>query len=603
MEKDSSPQTQAYPRTMGSLFEPRQSMAQARSMGSIFETRDDVPTMASQSWSSIPKLRLSSANDGIRLSNSQSSTRATPEPGHRSISSNRSRKEVVSNEPLFGENTFSGPVGNDKRIQQKDWQLLVEKHHRNARHPKAMGDPIVMQEMEKHPKHESDYTKQELDTQLVIGVHGEDYAYSSPPRSPQSTPRPTDRTASPMPVNMTAAFTDRSLRMKEGLRSRAGFMPAYNLHGEGKPHKDCKCPVCQPFHVKAAGQASDRVQDRRYPRCLQGVSRGDDQGQGSSFAGSASSVASNSPRSERRRRTHKDMLVHAGGDKSPGYSDEALVETSMGRKVRTLTRSQSEDVIAAGCHPIREPGIPLRRGARCLGPTDDADRNVTPCLTERHRDTPEVFSGKHGQAGGPKARDPTVMACGVGKRMSGQFKGGASAFSQKLACNGHQELLRFDQRSQSAPPLRSRGAYNPVTQEEGTKAAGRRTVTEAMMDTAGKFRRASVSLRPKALVPKFNNTWDSTGIGGITQTVSMDELKEERDARMSRDRNFAMLCEVTDKVKQQQLQEVHTIRMTQDKTSSRNMANSLQWPEHRTSRELSDASQSMEGSSIISGCN
>lgn len=407
------------------------------------------------------------------------------------------------------------------RIDPKTWGALVEKYTHGSHYAYLVG-PLGRR------KEQESAAKKELDEQLVAMLcNHSDYPSAPAGRARSLTPRP-----------MKAAFTDRSVRLREGLHGRSTLkQEGAAVSDDSWGHKGgCNCPVCKPFDLKPAGAPSHFVHSNRVHAVHQATP----------------SSASTAPAArERWSRTHDSNGIHQAvhlNDESTYHSGNELEDQfkqALGRRARAQApdRSQSEG-------PDRPAG------------------GFSRSSSEETRKRRFSAQGEAGGRGGvalvltPRATDPPIsLRITSYKKADGEHKFGHSAQTEKLAVHWNQALYRYDtlaaksssrgpSRSQSEPPERR----NPVS-------------GDGMMEAERANRRPS---RGRA-----NN---SSALAVITnQTVVAELAAGERAARMSADKCFRDLCAHTEDLKSRQAQELRGITEKKYHTLSTNMANSLRW--------------------------
>uniref|UniRef100_A0A7S0FME2 Uncharacterized protein n=1 Tax=Pyrodinium bahamense TaxID=73915 RepID=A0A7S0FME2_9DINO len=160
---------------------------------------------------------------------------------------------LMDNSRLPQQNSGSGGaqfvIGD--RLDPKKWGSTLQ---RNKKRPGMNGAhyEYIVEQLRRRRQDSEDAEREELDFELLSLVHERGGA------SPAASPRRARSLISPRP--MAAAFTDRALRKREGLGSRAAFGSDDSVSSGGATsHIECNCAACKPFQVKPAGQPSHAV--------------------------------------------------------------------------------------------------------------------------------------------------------------------------------------------------------------------------------------------------------------------------------------------------------------------------------------------------------
>jgi len=448
------------------------------------------------------------------------------------------------------------------------------------------------------------------------------------------------RTTSPMPPVMGSAFTDRSLRMRENHNALAFgdsklAKKAERLEAERNQHmRDCKCPACRPFDVKAAGQISTLVQHNRMPVFYGTIDRqvlaeeaGDDIGPLKAFGNSTGEdKPRNNPMDSSLTKLSMQHTYYDNRDQDKISRDAAQISAVQGhqdisshlgrkRRVPTAIRSLSEDTeqwgAAAGFY--RQDGAKSRNSEFSRLAACDSIGNIVPGLSE-----------------GPRGN--TILSEGVnkdqGKKGNGAYSTGFSPMASRLAVQNNASLLRYEAdvqilRSTSCPPDVARSRWNPLTHAgdpHGGLAYMEARTHQKIIDKDPAFSSGTVSARgsyarspsrdsersahttsgaPHSQCagvsshtfserkfkqwrggsprPTLHMTWDSSSVGQVIGDHVQLQAAEERTRRLSVDSKFAQLCKATEVQKANAVQQVQDIKDKVNHHHSHQVASTLQW--------------------------
>eukprot|EP00928_Gymnodinium_smaydae_P043367 TRINITY_DN2906_c0_g4_i1.p1 TRINITY_DN2906_c0_g4~~TRINITY_DN2906_c0_g4_i1.p1 ORF type:complete len:872 (+),score=109.39 TRINITY_DN2906_c0_g4_i1:49-2664(+) len=445
----------------------------------------------------------------------------------------------------------------------------------------------------------------------------ENLTLAEPPSSMGNSSR---RTASPMPVSMSAAFTDRSVRLRDEKYSRSNIGHFGDL-GNGATlqsptpgHVDCKCPVCRPFEAPAAGQCSSMVQSNRptrfnghalrqqfkqdsaeYGQAQLPTAMKPDGVDGASDVGSNGQVArhaflSSHPMDSRQMKTE---MAHSYFDDQGHNKQQELFAKNLGRKSRLVPphRSHSVDSLwdgSAGGYRMVSPNS-LRVG---IGSSPDSRGNIVPGLTKKADMT----------------ADPIVTATpnGANHRMAlkgrGEFKDGCSEHTAKLNANRSGTTMRYDgdrpvSRTASVPPHLMRSGWDPLTHEGDAHAALQQQLAHVRdsdpqkdcvseMESSSNY--AGVSSAKVAerkfkrwIGPPVNSRLlahqDNSAMEQVISNVAVREASVERQQRLATDARFAATCETVARVRDETAIAAEVNKARRGHTSSHQIRDTLIW--------------------------
>lgn len=325
---------------------------------------------------------------------------------------------------------------------------------------------------------------------------------------------------------MSTAFTDRGVRMREGVATKHLLRmdpQSYEDEGPTKHKAGCNCSVCQPIHIHPAGQPTHacahnvvadpvkvKVGKHNYPQAHSpGVRKALEYAQGSA------------------------------------HEHELLFQQSMTRKGRVQPDTSST---TAGQYRRPKTEAMVKKSPEGGNPTLQRS-DASYILNPRESDPPH----------------PHDRICNH-RKAGGEFKEGYSQECTRFAVKWNQDLYRFDVlsyggdairplfRAGSCPPNQS---ANPITGDvkDNVKSPRRKTEHEQKgRDKAGKAVRM------------------------LTNHTDLDaQAKEDRENRMQVDENFAKLCKAGVELGSKRAAEVSKIKATQFRHLSTNVANALKW--------------------------
>jgi len=408
-----------------------------------------------------------------------------------------------------------------------------------------------------------------LTRQAGLAIHANLNSTGSRP----GTPTQTKRRSRELPVS-NAAFTDRSLRMKEGTHARNGVLS----HGPGINDDRChpqgfNYNACRPGENRTAGQVSHRVQDHRFPHCA-------GQNVHMKVIDGCSSVpvphSARGPAAERYgRQAACNTDIMNSGEVSIGNqaSAEAFFGKEMGRKARNAFANQ-DYATAAGNAPIKDEHMPTHRGGIGQGPADDAHQHITPSLTESPMPLAAISV-----AARSKERERL--------RAEGCFKDGFTDFVHKQAVHNNPRSHRFawkhELRSKSVPPDRD-VTRNPVTFDRVLPKEDVYGVRHR--ENPGPIQAGNPARRPTVVVPGRSYGQTSPRHQPGTDSIQMwkavtyegfHSTPAERNHRLAQDTHFSNLCKHTEAHNKTQVSEMAAIREKSIYVTSPRLTEFMQW--------------------------
>lgn len=387
---------------------------------------------------------------------------------------------------------------------------------------------------------DSDTERADHDAELLTRIdHGGKSIHSS--SKPTTAARP-----------MTTAFTDRTLRLREGQGTHRALMHDVPFEQKDKSlHGNCDCPVCKPHAVRPAGQSShvmgsstihpahlgsELVSPRpnpSSPRSPYNTGGGPSQNYDSKLMTGIFTDGAMSPRSPRTG-TVDD-------------TDDAAFRDSIGRKAKprsiSADPSSSAGAFKIGSYPDLEKA-PYRR-YKGADHTSFARDGSQMAISPRQSDPPAPIR---------------ISNCA---KSNGDYKFAFSKHSEQVSLHWNQPLYRFEvhqadedshrlSRSKSVPPR------NPVTAEHMSEKDG------VHRSDRGE-RKRQFHLR-------------GSEAGEVTNHELLDhQAKKERSSRLEGDHKFANLCSHTHEDGARSFQERKEVKDRIDRCGSRSMANALVW--------------------------
>ncbi|CAK9058387.1 unnamed protein product [Durusdinium trenchii] len=436
------------------------------------------------------------------------------------------RTALVAMESSIGGDSTQAKIkslfGCGNRVDPKVWTAWVE----NLAHS-GQSQPMAghFQEVD----HESIRAKQEIDKthmELLTETHFLQDLQNETNQPSSVAGNPKERPTRPM----SAAFTDRGVRLREGLATRQLLRmekQSYEDPGPSKHKAGCGCTACQPFHVPAAGQPTHacthnivadpvkvKVGKHNYPQAQSpGVRKALEYAQGSC------------------------------------QDHELLFQQSMTRKGRVRADATS----TANAEQYRRPKMEAMMKKSPEGGNPNLQRSdASFILNPRDTDPPH----------------PHDRICNT-RKARGEFKSGPSEECRRFAVKWNQDLYRFDvlayggdgirplYRAGSCPPNQGR---NPITGDAGEGQDGYK------------------SPRRKTEHEMKGRHTSGQGVRMVTNHSNLDaQAKEDRENRLAVDENFAKLCKAGVELGSHRIAEVSKIKATQHRQLSTNVANALRW--------------------------
>lgn len=340
---------------------------------------------------------------------------------------------------------------------------------------------------------------------------------------------------------MKAAFTDRSIRLREGRAARSVLCPGWQEPEE--QYQDCSSfdlmhPAGQPSHSVVSNKERDS----------------------NPCSGDQSAFASSGVSSVLNRQLG-------------GPQEELAFRQAMTRKVRQAPSQtsnpqdpQDADAVSRGAGAYRRRGF-LETGLKQL--EDDpiyCRGNVSYVLSPKDEDPPH-----------PHHRITTG-----GKKGSGAYRDQMDPHTERLMVHWNQSLYRYDvfaaggsavrpvQRTASCPPDHAGmprtenrdGSRNPITHEERGSPITPRT----LRGRAGLGNSSGHSLHKGQAVKSLTNHENMA-----------EEALRDRSNRLSSDQKFAELCALTAQCGKQAKMDAADIKVTKTRHLSTNVANALRW--------------------------
>jgi len=344
-----------------------------------------------------------------------------------------------------------------------------------------------------------------------------------------------------LPVSNTA-FTDRSLRMKEGTHARNGVLS----HGPGINNDKCHPEgKCNGSNILTENRAAGQVSHGAHKDLLDG----------------SSSVpfphAARTPATERygRQAACEPDIINSGEFSVDKHlAAEEGFGKEMCRKARNAFANQ-EYATAAGNAPIKDE--PTNRGCIGQGPADDAREHIIPCLAESPLPLAPISVAA-------RSKDRESL------RADGCFKYGFTDFSHKQAVHKNPTLHRLywkhEFRSKSVPPDRD-VTRNPVTFDRVLPKEDVCGVQDR--EDPGPIQAGNPARRPTVVVPgrsygqtspRHNPGTDSIQMWNAVTYEGFHSAPNERNLRLAQDNHFLNLCKHAEAHKKNQVSDMAAIR-------------------------------------------
>lgn len=419
------------------------------------------------------------------------------------------RRGAGAPQPALGaKNSFFGTSERMEPTKWTRWARAVDVNKIGGHYDYIVGELGAARAME-------DAEKREHDEMLAETLHkqsGED----SPSRKVGEKRLP-----------MSAAFTDRSIRLREGVGCRDVFQSSEMPRTEWGDHGDCACPVCKPFEMTPAGQPSHLLPKNKLVRCFSDTPRTH------SLAMSRSLDSAN-----------MDLCMTHDERASTAPVVDSLAG-SMGRKI--------------GLHAARTPGsrtmLPHRAMSEDRTPlAGNYDQDKAAIISQDRRKGRQAFQGttdgsqpRTGMAMvlSPRPSDPPAPTQITNARKAdGTFKNGVSAEAAMHSTYFNQSFFRFEggqsSRSMSTPPDFRQSAGSPSGAGLCTtwNFGGANPITMEGHTTDRGF---SLSRS------RIGHT--STNMARVTNHEEGERaFALEKTVRLQNDKTFADLCAYTDKM-------------------------------------------------------
>lgn len=410
---------------------------------------------------------------------------------------------------------------------------------------------FIVEQLRKRRDQAGGAEREELDRELAALLH--ERRGGSPPTSP----RP-----------MATAFTDRSLRKREGLGSRRALRSEDGTPtgGAATPHSDCGCAVCKPNVVSPAGQMSHSIQTNlahsvhvpsTEPPPAPQTMRQKSAPQGKRSPGSPNYNSNHITRiiKEPHGGVHVDCL------------DECPLTQQLGNRVKAsggaAGRSLSADFRMAGRYR-RKMELDLENDPhmrwRAEGCIDTGARNeVAMILSPREADPP---------------RPTKITSC---KKADGDSKFKVSQQAERVSVHWNQPLYRYECAAVRDLEGPDRSLSLPADQflvfpPSGQGSPRRPEWTEG---SAGDFpREGPGGARRSPRAPEGRE---------VAQAVNHEHLAEcaarRRAERLAGDQRFSDLCAFTEESSRAQSREARDLKERYTAKEAQTMASALAWHE------------------------
>lgn len=419
--------------------------------------------------------------------------------------------------------------GTGQRIDIKAWGNLIENYKHGGHFEHVVG---TLGQRKKREQAE----KKELDQYLLARLQGI-----------QLDPTVSADDKALAEKVLKTAFTDRSLRLRDGLGGLAVLKHEGITEADNWGHKvGCSCSTCKPPNLAAAGAPTARMAQNDLP----------------------SYELCEDPTAPLKKKTGKAMCseislnfssdaVHAAIHKYDPYTkgDEDLEKSfsrSFGRKIRQ-NESRVIDAPAGSCAGNFNKDQVRGKSVSSKSEQQDVRTDAGMAVAPREDDPPQTTT--------------RITSC---KKADGQFHGNYSQETERLAIHWNQPLYRFDHFAAASPDAyRSLRRSNPP---QSIANLGSRNILTAQCPAED-----DMDLSRKQL----NYTGKRNCSDAVKHVTDHDKVATEetnhRNHRMSEDRHFAARCHDTVVVKQAVNDQVKDIRDRNRHTQSTNMAASLRW--------------------------
>jgi len=452
--------------------------------------------------------------------------------------SRKGRRNELSPPPGAGHRNSS--FGSGERMEPVQWPMwarMLDKHIYGAHYNYIVGNLTAQQAAE-------DAERRCHDEVLADELHN---------RRPSEAPHYlADRPRSPM----HAAFTDRSLRMREGRGAKpALLLPREDPSTEWGGHGDCSCEVCKPFAMRAAGNPSHHVHYNRVNRCFKDSPPTQPHWEkelAHTFNSEKVGVA----------------MEHITDNPSPPADEERTFMLNMGCKIKSSRpqspgggrllefRSMADDpAVAAGQYNQDRPSEIMMHNSKARQPWQGG-RGASPLrsgvsyVLDPHVDDPPVPS--------------QIVAA---RKADGAFKHGSSKQSEGMTSYFNQEVFRF------ADPSLVRG--RSVSPPRFDNAAGVGTNQWPGSPRARQSPPSSPRKGNRSLLCNNSATMASV----MSREAGEECFAQETAARMKNDAPFKELCKITSEHHQAQCSKAEDFKQNYGHGRC-TVSSELQWKEH-----------------------
>lgn len=542
-----------------------------------------VPAAAKSQFSSPAASRKGAASPEPRKSDRSPSPRVPPgsETGNSCVrsftGSTRTPVSALSDHQELSNSRLSQTLSvggsqfgsSGERLDPNKWAAANTRNKKKPGINSGHYEYIVEQLWRKRQEASDEAEREELDRQLAVIMHERGPTPVTSPRPPMST-----------------AFTDRSLRKREGLGSKASLHhPEEERHrgvmhledrNRSTPHlledgtggamtpgtSECGSMMWDPNLVSPAGQPSHSVHhnvpaivhDTSQTAVSPQTARAKSAMQGKRTPGSPNYNSGHVTRSFKE-------VPSSAADSQIDRLDERALTTQMGTKVKASAgqlRSRSADPSTAGRFR-RKMELDLEafphnrhRAEGHFDPTSTRNE-VAMILSPRSTDPP---------------RPKKITAC---KRADGENKNRISKDSEKVMVHWNQPLYRYEcaavrdlDRSNSLP------SDHFVTIAPGESSPGR---GEHYIDAAGDYRRQAWGAASRIIATKVE-----TQVGRTTNHELLAEnASRDRSNRLAHEQHFSDLCAFTEEAARAQSKEYRGLR--ERESTKQGVADALAWPE------------------------
>mmetsp|Transcript_27160 Transcript_27160/g.63727 ORF Transcript_27160/g.63727 Transcript_27160/m.63727 type:complete len:657 (+) Transcript_27160:62-2032(+) len=404
--------------------------------------------------------------------------------------------------------------GNGERVDPKTWVAFAEKlQHSGQSQPMAGHLDAEDHERKKAQKAADDEYVHFLSDSRILQVLRDQPATPSTARI-RDARRPTQRRA------MSAAFTDRGVRLREGQAAQAIFNYQSRSYEDGwgvSTHQPLEQhPAGQPTHACTHNVVADPLAPSNH--CY----------------GQADSPGV------------RKAFEYAQGC---AHDHELLFQQSMKRKGRVSKETLEQWKAAKRTGRAAEGGI--RKSPEGGNPTL-LRSGASYVLNPRDEDPPHPHDRLFKER---KAR--------------GEFRYGNSSECHRQAINWNQDLYRFEVLSYGGEGCRA--LYRATSCPHKPSSAGRNPITGQIQDE---------NRTPRRPTEHTQKAREKAGKGVKTLTNHQDleaEARQTRESRLNTDASFANLCKAGAELGAQRLAEVSKIKATQFRGLSVNVANALKW--------------------------